>query len=127
MARLPPPMTMITSSIPDSMASSPPYSMVGLSTRGSISLGCALVTGRKRVPSPAAVMIALRTGIRLIDTMYGVPRPGQPAAGQADEGGASLGRYSPRSSPTRARQASPLQTAVIPDEGEASLAPTGGF
>src|SRR5437660_12877728 len=66
MARFPPPMTMITSSIPDSIASSTPYWMVGLSTRGSISLGCALVTGRKRVPSPAAVMIALRTGIRLI-------------------------------------------------------------
>src|SRR5437879_3361401 len=66
MARLPPPMTMITSSIPESIASSTPYWMVGLSTRGSISLGCALVTGRKRVPSPAAVMIALRTGVRLI-------------------------------------------------------------
>src|SRR5439155_17333409 len=66
MARLPPPMTMITSSIPDSIASSTPYWMVDWSTRGSISLGCALVTGRNRVPSPAAVMIALRTGVRLI-------------------------------------------------------------
>src|SRR2546421_3982414 len=61
MARLPPPMTMITSSMPDSIASSTPYWMVGLSTRGSISLGCALVAGRKRVPSPAAGNTALRT------------------------------------------------------------------
>src|SRR5712692_11716977 len=57
---------MITSSTPEATASSTPYWMAGLSTRGSISLGCALVTGRKRVPSPAAVMIALRTGGRAI-------------------------------------------------------------
>src|ERR1035438_4881868 len=35
--------------------------MIGLSTIGSISLGCALVAGRKRVPSPAAGKTALRT------------------------------------------------------------------
>src|ERR1035441_7510350 len=35
--------------------------MIGLSTMGSISLGCALVAGRKRVPSPAAGKTALRT------------------------------------------------------------------
>src|SRR5712692_3873333 len=35
--------------------------MSGLSTSGSISLGCALVAGRKRVPSPAAGKTALRT------------------------------------------------------------------
>jgi hypothetical protein len=35
--------------------------MVGLSTMGSISLGCAFVAGRKRVPSPAAGMIAFFT------------------------------------------------------------------
>src|SRR6267143_989121 len=61
MARLPPPVTMITCSIPLAIASSTPYWMVGLSTRGSISFGCALVTGRKRVPRPAAGKIALRT------------------------------------------------------------------
>jgi hypothetical protein len=33
--------------------------MIGLSTRGSISLGCAFVAGRKRVPSPAAGKTAL--------------------------------------------------------------------
>src|SRR6266851_520869 len=60
-ARLPPPVTMITCSIPLAIASSTPYWMVGLSTSGSISLGCALVTGRKRVPSPAAGKIAFRT------------------------------------------------------------------
>src|SRR5450631_1416442 len=66
MARLPPPVTMITCSIPLAMASSTPYWMVGLSTSGSISLGCALVTGRNLVPSPAAGKIALRTGGRVI-------------------------------------------------------------
>ena len=39
-------------------ASSTMYCMVGLSTIGSISLGTALVAGRKRVPKPAAGMIA---------------------------------------------------------------------
>src|SRR5260221_14122717 len=62
MARLPPPVTRITSSMPEATASSTPYWMVGLSTSGSISLGWALVTGRKRVPSPAAGNTALRTG-----------------------------------------------------------------
>src|SRR5256885_17088068 len=62
MARLPPPVTMITCSIPLAIASSTPYWIVGLSTSGSISLGCALVTGRKRLPRPAAGKIALRTG-----------------------------------------------------------------
>src|SRR5260370_31714936 len=61
MARLPPPVTMITSSMPLATASSTLYWMAGLSTKGSISLGCALVAGRNRVPSPAAVMIAFRT------------------------------------------------------------------
>ena len=35
--------------------------MIGLSTSGSISFGCALVAGRKRVPRPAAGNTALRT------------------------------------------------------------------
>src|SRR5207302_8785559 len=58
----PPPVTRMTSSIPEATASSTPYWMVGLSTSGSISFGCALVTGRKRVPNPAAGKTALRTG-----------------------------------------------------------------
>src|SRR5512139_4129398 len=45
---------------PDATASSITYWMIGLSTRGSISLGCAFVAGRKRVPSPAAGNTALR-------------------------------------------------------------------
>src|SRR2546421_10266358 len=51
---------MMMDSTPDSTASSTPYWMTGLSTRTSISLGCALVAGRKRVPSPAAGNTALR-------------------------------------------------------------------
>src|ERR1700693_6589400 len=61
MARLPPPVTRITCSIPLAMASSTPYLIVGLSTSGSISFGWAFVTGRNRVPRPAAGNIALRT------------------------------------------------------------------
>src|SRR5260221_14790765 len=45
---------------PAASASSITYWMMGLSTRGSISLGCALVAGRKRVPSPAAGKTAFR-------------------------------------------------------------------
>ena len=47
----------------------------GLVDEGSISLGCALVAGRKRVPSPAAGKTALRT---LIDNSY----PAAPIGGQ---------------------------------------------
>src|SRR6266542_7159427 len=46
--------------MPAATASSTPYWMMGLSTSGSISFGCALVAGRKRVPSPAAGNTALR-------------------------------------------------------------------
>src|SRR5258706_6076934 len=48
---------------PEATASSTTYWMVGLSTSGSISLGWALVAGRKRVPRPAAGNTALRTFI----------------------------------------------------------------
>src|SRR5215216_5166423 len=61
MACLPRPVTIRMSSIPAPTASSITYWMAGLSTSGSISLGCALVAGRKRVPSPAAGITALRT------------------------------------------------------------------
>src|SRR6476620_5639991 len=40
--------------------------MICLSTSGSISLGCALVAGKKRVPRPAAGMTALRTAERVV-------------------------------------------------------------
>src|SRR5438128_3622134 len=46
---------------PEWMASSTPYWISGLSTRGSISLGMALVAGRKRVPKPAAGKTAFLT------------------------------------------------------------------
>src|SRR5713101_3833128 len=61
MARLLRPVTRMISSRPEATASSTTYWMVGLSTRGSISFGWALVAGRKRVPSPAAGKTALRT------------------------------------------------------------------
>src|SRR5664279_2175350 len=65
---------MRTSLSPARVASSTTYWIAGLSTTGSISLGVALVAGRKRVPSPAAGITALVT----------VPRFG------ADEAGCSV-------------------------------------
>src|SRR5271170_5295971 len=59
MAVFPRPVTMMIWSQPAASASSTPYWMIGLSTRGSISLGWALVAGRKRVPNPAAGNTAL--------------------------------------------------------------------
>jgi len=47
--------------MPEAMASSTPYWMIGLSTSASISLGMTLVAGRKRVPRPAAGNTAFRT------------------------------------------------------------------
>src|SRR4051812_34652635 len=68
-ASLPRPVTRITCSTPDAMASSTTYWMVGMSTIGSISFGIAFVAGRNRVPSPAAGMTALRmlTPARSVD------------------------------------------------------------
>ena len=52
-------LTMTTPSTPSgSRASSTTYWMTGLSMTGSSSLGVHLVAGRKRVPRPAAGMIA---------------------------------------------------------------------
>src|SRR5664280_3446154 len=62
---------MRTSRSPARVASSTTYWMAGLSTTGSISLGVALVAGRKRVPNPAAGITALVT----------VPRVGVDEAG----------------------------------------------
>src|SRR5581483_7632496 len=53
MARLCRPVTKIMSVMPAAAASSTAYWMSGLSTTGIISLGLALVTGRKRLPNPA--------------------------------------------------------------------------
>src|SRR2546421_12528278 len=54
---------------------------MGLSTRGSISFGCALVAGRKRVPSPAAGNTALRTFMNLLYP----PHPRGPTTAQEHE------------------------------------------
>jgi hypothetical protein len=43
---------MMMCSIPDAIASSTPYWMMGLSTSASISLGITLVAGKNRVPNP---------------------------------------------------------------------------
>jgi len=51
--------------MPEATASSTTYWIVGLSTIGSISLGCALVAGRKRVPRPATGNIAFLINICL--------------------------------------------------------------
>ena len=74
--------------MPARTASSTTYWMAGLSTTGSISLGCALVAGRKRVPRPAAGMTALVTaeeepGVRLVDLIgRRPPMPARPAPGR---------------------------------------------
>src|SRR5690606_9454872 len=60
-ARLPRPVMIRMSSMPEATASSTMYWIVGLSTMGSISLGWAFVAGKKRVPKPAAGITALRT------------------------------------------------------------------
>jgi hypothetical protein len=52
-------------SMPAATASSTPYWMMGLSTIGSISFGCALVAGKKRVPRPAAGKTALRIAVTI--------------------------------------------------------------
>src|SRR5262249_30734054 len=55
----------MTSASPDATASSTAYWIVGLSTRGSISLGWAFVAGRKRVPRPAAGNTAFLTRVMM--------------------------------------------------------------
>src|ERR1700721_1234977 len=64
MAFLRRPVTKITLSIPEAMHSSTAYWISGLSTTGNISLGCAFVAGRNRVPKPATGRTALRTRFR---------------------------------------------------------------
>src|SRR5277367_3362086 len=66
MTCLPRPVTKMNCSIPASIASSTAYWTTGLSITGSISLGTALVAGRKRVPMPATGRTALRTGLGLV-------------------------------------------------------------
>src|SRR5436190_9232469 len=61
MEDFPRPVTMMIVCTPELMASSTPYWIRGLSTKGSISFGWAFVAGRNLVPSPAAGNTALRT------------------------------------------------------------------
>lgn len=60
MARLFDPVTRTICSMPAATASSTICWMTGLSTIGNISLGIALVNGKKRVPKPATGITALR-------------------------------------------------------------------
>src|SRR5919106_3528386 len=75
MACLPRPVTIRMSWMPARTASSITYWIEGLSTSGSISLGCALVAGRKRVPSPAAGITALRTFTMAVPPKVAVQTP----------------------------------------------------
>src|SRR5262249_19253238 len=68
-ARLPRPVMRRTSSTPASTASSTTYWIAGLSTSGSISFGMLLVTGRNRVPSPAAGSTAFLTGCMIANVL----------------------------------------------------------
>jgi len=85
MARLPRPVTKISSVMPAAMASSTAYWMSGLSTTGSISLGLALVAGRNRVPRPATGNTALRTAMVL--------KISPSLIGQADQAGKRIEKF----------------------------------
>src|SRR2546429_9986058 len=63
MARLEAPVMNTRRCAPAARASSTAYWISGLSTTGSISLGLALVAGRKRVPRPATG----KTAVRIVD------------------------------------------------------------
>src|SRR6187455_3887949 len=93
MAFLPRPVTMMMLVRPAATASSITYWMIGLSTRGSISFGWALVAGRKRVPRPAAGKTALRT----VDTKRLLVRPSRKAKADEIPADARAGTVAPRS------------------------------
>jgi len=59
--------TKIISVMPLSTISSTTYCKTGLFKMGSISLGMALVAGKKRVPAPATGIMALRMECLLIN------------------------------------------------------------
>jgi hypothetical protein len=65
-ARLAAPVMKTRRRAPAASASSTAYWISGLSTTGSISLGLALVAGRKRVPRPATGNTAVSIGRRLV-------------------------------------------------------------
>src|SRR5262245_61224431 len=97
---------------PEATASSITYWMIGLSTRGSISLGWALVAGRKRVPRPAAGNTALRVffvvAMRALSAMLsqGLRRTGDgPRAMLRDRAGLEVRGREPRARALDARAA----------------------
>src|SRR5438094_649971 len=111
---------MITCSIPLAMASSTPYWIVGLSTSGSISFGCALVTGKKRVPRgrQAARLRHSQAGDRPRDLLGDERRAGprgtarkRPQQGARQEGARTEGRDR-QSGPEEACATSGRQTAL---------------
>src|SRR5688572_18929352 len=72
------PVTNTSSSAPALIASITAYWISGLSTTGSISLGLALVAGRKRVPRPATGNTAFLMGIvSFCSSGGGLDLPGQ--------------------------------------------------
>src|SRR5262249_35434189 len=80
---------------PEASASSTPYWMIGLSTSGSISFGCAFVAGRNRVPRPAAGKNAFRTPVvtprivsleGMLDPTYVREPPGEVRTGLQNRG-----------------------------------------
>src|SRR5438093_2021928 len=108
MAFLPRPVTRMMLSAPDATASSTPYWMIGLSTSGSISLGCAFVAGKNRVPSPAAGKTALRIFMK---TPLKIPSgEGQKASAF---GGVSSGLLQPTPAPLRGRGIY-ISSSVVP-------------
>src|ERR1700745_1016609 len=70
MARLEAPVMNTRRRAPAASASSTAYWISGLSTTGSISLGIALVAGRKRVPRPATGNTALRIFIGSLRALF---------------------------------------------------------
>src|SRR3954465_13750074 len=97
---------MITCSIPEATASSTAYWITGLSTRGSISFGCALVAGRNRVPHPAAGNTAFRTRI-------------EPHVGERAWSGSGPGRrIAPGPCRTRSRSGGERADEFLDERGE---------
>ncbi len=98
MARFSRPVMIRMSVAPDCTASSTTQWIAGRSTTGSISFGCSLVSGRKRVPKPAAGMTTFMVclspcetrGSRLHPLRYGLrddvqDYPGEDAEASQDE------------------------------------------
>src|SRR6516162_1349935 len=80
MARLEAPVMNTSRCAPATSASSTAYWMSGLSTTGSISLGLALVAGRKRVPRPATGNTAVRITDLDVDLIAISPCPQLPSS-----------------------------------------------